>query len=167
MTKGKAVLICGKICSGKSWYTEQLSKENNAAVLSCDELVFALFDGNLGEKHDEMTERVRSYLSHKAAEILSAGTDVILEWGFWQRAYRAEMREFFESRGFRCELHYIDISDEDWQKNIAERNKRVSEGDNTAYYLDEGLMQKLESLFEKPDRDEVDVWYNNRRCKND
>lgn len=39
----KVILICGKICSGKSTYAEQLRVQNNAVVLSTDEITLALF----------------------------------------------------------------------------------------------------------------------------
>ena len=34
---GKVILICGKICSGKSYYAQKLSKTENAVVLSRSE----------------------------------------------------------------------------------------------------------------------------------
>ncbi len=163
--KGKAILICGKICSGKSWYTERLMCKKNAVMLSCDELAFALFDGDLGEMHDEITARIKKYFYQKSIEILESGTDVILEWGFWKREWRDEARKFYKERGIASEFHYIDISDEDWHRNIEIRNKAVSFGESRAYYLDDGLMQKLESLFEKPEESEIDVWYYNCRSK--
>ena len=45
---GKAILICGKICSGKSTYAARLKKETNAVLLSVDEIMldlFGLYDG--------------------------------------------------------------------------------------------------------------------------
>ena len=54
------------------------------------------------------------------------------------------------------------MSDENWKKQIDERNKRVEEGNGGAdFYLDEGLMKKLVSKFEEPTEDEVDIWYEN------
>ena len=45
---------------------------------------------------------------------------------------------------------------------IGKRNKRVEEGKGGSdFYLDEGLMNKLISKFEKPTEDEIDVWYEN------
>ncbi len=157
----KAVLICGKICSGKTFYTQRLRKELSAAVLSCDEITLSLFDGDLGDKHDEMAARVQKYLFGKSAELLDIGVNVILEWGFWTKADRDFARNFYTSRGYECELHYVDISDEAWRKNIAKRNKEVAEGKVSAYFLDEGLTEKLQRLFEYPDRSETDVWYEN------
>ena len=88
---------------------------------------------------------------------------MILEWGFWKKEWRDEARRFYEKHGITSEFHYIDISEEDWQRNIEMRNEAVLSGESGAYYLDEGLMKKLESLFAKPERDEIDVWYYNKR----
>jgi predicted kinase len=55
--KAKVILICGKICSGKTTYTKKLIEENKAVLLSCDEITFALFGQYIGEKHDEMVEK--------------------------------------------------------------------------------------------------------------
>ena len=52
------------------------------------------------------------------------------------------------------------MSDDIWKKQIEERNNRVKEGNGGSdFYLDEWLMKKLVSKFEKPTKDEVDVWH--------
>ncbi len=52
----KVFLICGKICCGKSTYAKRLQAENNAVLLSVDEIMLAVFGLYAGEKHDEYTE---------------------------------------------------------------------------------------------------------------
>ena len=84
----KVILICGKIASGKSYFADKLKKENNAVILSCDELFKMIFKDDQGEKHDEITKRIREYIYKKSVEIVRAGTDVILEFGFWSRENR-------------------------------------------------------------------------------
>jgi len=160
---GKVYLICGKICSGKSYYVNFLKTETGAVVLSCDELTSELFDNNLGDKHDAMMVRVHRYLHKKASEIALSGCPVILEWGFWRQADREYAKKYYVNQDIPVELHYIDISDADWQKNIDARNRAVALGETTDYALDEGLLHKLLSLFEEPTREEVDVWYVNKR----
>lgn len=32
----KVIAICGKICSGKTWYARQLREQEQAVILSCD-----------------------------------------------------------------------------------------------------------------------------------
>jgi len=159
----KVILVCGKICSGKSYYVNQIKKESGAVVLSCDELTWELFDNDLGDKHDAMMVRVHRYLHKKAAEIALAGCSVILEWGFWRRADRQFASQYYGGLGIPVEWHYIDISDENWQRNIASRNAAIAAGETHDYALDEGLLQKLLSLFEEPTRDEIDVWVVNER----
>ena len=34
----KIIVICGKICCGKSYYANQIKEKENAVILSCDEL---------------------------------------------------------------------------------------------------------------------------------
>lgn len=159
----KAILLCGKICSGKSTYAERIRRQENAVVLSCDELMLAIFDPLLGDRHDVISERVQQYLYKKSLDIIEAGANVLLDWGFWQKKRRDAARAFYGEKGIPCEFHYIDISDENWQKNIAERNKAVSEGRSDAYFIDDGLAAKFESLFEAPSPEEMDVWYENTR----
>ena len=48
----KVLIMCGKICSGKSTYAEKLKFENKAVILSVDELTLALFENQAGEKLD-------------------------------------------------------------------------------------------------------------------
>lgn len=153
----KVTLICGKLASGKSWYCRELLKGSPALLLSVDEVTSRVFDKDLGDRHDEVSAKIRAYLFDKAAEAIAAGADVILDWGFWTRAWRQEAAEFFRERGIRAEWHYIDVSDQVWQENISRRNAAVLAGEDDSYYVDEGLLKKLLTLFEPPEPGEMDV----------
>ena len=114
----KVILICGKICSGKSTYAESLRKENNAILLSVDEITLALFDQNIGEKHDEIVARTEKYLFKKSLQIIESGHNVVLDWGFWQKKERDFAKNFYKNHGMNYEMHYIDVSDEQWKRHI-------------------------------------------------
>lgn len=159
----KVELVCGKICSGKSYYASKLKENINAVVFSCDRLIKDIFPYALGGNHDEIVSRVKLYLHEKASEVVRAGTNVILEFGFWDRNEREEVSHFYEGMNISFEWHYIDISDDDWAINIQERNRRVTEGLSKDYYLDDCLISKMTSRFEKPSRQEIAVWYINNR----
>ena len=75
----KVILICGKICSGKSTYAEQLRVQNHAVLLSTDEITLALFGQHCGDKHDEYVERTEKYLLNKSLELIKSNIDVVLE----------------------------------------------------------------------------------------
>ncbi|MDD6050795.1 MAG: ATP-binding protein [Clostridiales bacterium] len=161
---GKVYLICGKICSGKSYYAKTLKEKHHAVILSTDEATYALIHNEQGEFYDVFAQRVNRYLARKAVEICQAGANVILDWGFWTRENRTAISAYFKSHGTSCEWHYIDIDDDTWKRNIEERNQRIEEGNGGSdFYVDAGLLNKLLSMFETPDRDEMDVWYQLKR----
>lgn len=154
----KVVLICGKICVGKSTYADKLRAESNAVLLSVDEIMLAVFGQFAGQKHDEYVRNVQQYIFDKSFEILQAGADVLLDCGFWTKGHRDYAKELYRQRGIPCELHLIDISDEEWQRRIEKRNSAVLAGKVNAYFVDDILLKKVEGGYEEPFEDEVDVW---------
>lgn len=155
----KVYLICGKICSGKSTYAEQLRIQNNAALLSTDEITLALFGQHCGDKHDDYVEKTQNYLFNKSLEPIEVGINVILDWGFQLKEERDYAREFYNSRNIACEFHYIDISDETWKARLKKRNNAILAGTTSAYYIDDNLAEKFAAIFEVPSEDEIDVIY--------
>lgn len=156
----RIIAICGKLCSGKTYYANRIKEAEQAVILSCDELTMALFDNDLGDRHDEMALRIWSYFKKKSVEMVNAGCNVILDWGFWSAENRRNLTEFCRSQNVACEWHYIDVDDQTWRKNIAERNRRVLNGEGGSdYYLDEGLIEKLLSRWEAPSKSEIDIWH--------
>ena len=71
----KVILICGKICSGKSHYAKQLQQQHNAVILSTDDYRF----GGMGRiYHQTYTAEkvgdklgIRLYLPSRTAVILT------------------------------------------------------------------------------------------------
>lgn len=157
----KVILICGKLCSGKSVYAEKVRAEEKAVILSCDELMLALFDERLGARHEEVSAAVQEYLFKKAIETAQAGANVILEWGFWTEAQRRAAERRLDESGVARERRYVDVSEETWKRNIAKRNAAVQAGMQGTYFVDEGLLEKMKALFETPEPEKIDVWYEN------
>ena len=156
----KVWLICGKICSGKTWYARKLRESTHAVILSTDEVTWDLIDNEQGESYDAFAKRVNRYLRKKAVEIVRAGANVILDWGFWTREDRRDISDFLTEQGIDFEWHYVSIDDERWKRNIMERNGRIEQGiPGPDFYVDEGLLKKLESMFAVPDENEMDVIY--------
>lgn len=156
----RVILICGKICSGKTYYARQIKSKENAVILSTDEATYDLINNEQGEFYNIFAARVNRYLRKKAVEIVNAGTNIILDWGFWTSSDRVEISEFFKTNGVQYEWHYIDVDDTIWYMNITERNKRIEEGNGGCdFYIDDGLLKKLLSMFEKPQKEDIDVWY--------
>lgn len=156
----KVYLICGKICSGKSWYARRLKKQLNAVILSTDEMTYDLIRNEQGSFYDMLSVKANLYLRKKAAEIARVGTNVILDWGFWTREDRKEISDYLMELGVEYEWHYIDIDDALWQKNIEQRNRRVLAGQGGSdFFVNEGLLKKVIERFETPEKAEMDVWH--------
>lgn len=154
----KVILLCGRICSGKTTYARRLCCESDAVLLSVDEIMLALFGQHCGEMHDEYASRTKQYLLAKTEEVLASGCDVVLDWGFWQKAERDAMRSYFGERKIPMEFCYIDIRDAVWRERIRERNRAVEAGEICAYFVDENLAAKFAARFEEPREDEAVTW---------
>lgn len=153
----KVILMCGRICSGKSTYAQKMQEKIHAVILSVDEIMLRLFGQQAGDQHDEYVARIKQYLYEKSLEIVRAGVNVILDEGFWTKEERNFAKAFYRSHNIECELHYIDVSDELWRQRLKLRNRAVLAGKTSAYYVDDTLARKFTSIFEVPDAEEVDV----------
>lgn len=151
----KVLIMCGKICSGKSTYAEKLKLENKAVILSVDELTLALFENQAGEKLDFYVEKLKEYFLKKSLDIVEAGADVILDWGFWTKKERDYVREFYDSRNISYQFYYMNVGIDEWKKRILKRNQEIKREQLEAYPIDKGLLSKVEKMFEEPDRKEL------------
>ena len=84
----KIFMMCGRVCSGKSTYSQKLRQENKAVILSVDEITLTLFSQGAGDKHDFYVEMCEKYLYRKSLEIAETGINVVLDWGFWTKRER-------------------------------------------------------------------------------
>lgn len=152
----KVIMTCGRICCGKSTYARRLQAAGNAVILSIDEITLSMFPEGAGEMHDTYALRAEQYLLSLALQILQTRADVILDWGLWTRAQRNRLRAYWTEHGVENEIHYLRVGKAEWDRRIRKRNRQQA-GDPSAYFVDEGLLRKVESLFEEPSEDEADV----------
>ena len=94
------ILICGRVCAGKTTYAKRLAQELHAVRLNADELMKPLFGEYLGDRHEEVLCQVTDLLLEKAAECYACGVTVILDLGFWQRSMRERANRFLKKREF-------------------------------------------------------------------
>ena len=139
------IALCGMICAGKSTLARKLGEELPAVILNSDELTLAI-----PFEHNVVYPIVRDYLMCKAVEIVRAGANVVMDFGFWSRADRDHAKAFFAGAGVSLEWRYVSVTDGEWNRNIASRNEKVRKGEENSYFVDEGLAQKCLSLFEEP-----------------
>ena len=126
-------------------------------VLSIDDITLTLFPEGAGEMHDTYVLRAEQYLLSLSLQILESGVDVILDWGLWTRAQRDRLRAFYTGHGVENEIHYLRLSPEEWERRIRKRNAEQNKEEPQSYYVDEGLLRKVDSLFEEPSDTETDL----------
>ena len=160
----KVILICGKIASGKTTYAKSLIKENPAVLLSQDEITSIFFGQYDADKQYIVVDKTREFIFKKSLEIIKAGSNVIIDWGFWTRAERKEAVFFYEKNNITFEWHYIDTSNDVCLKNLIKRNHEIKTGQlKSMYYLPEEVAERFwGEMFEIPEKDEMDIWYENK-----
>ena len=153
----KVILTCGKLCSGKTTYSKRLAEALPAVRFSVDEITLLLLGPYPGDILDEYFEKLEGYLYEKAAETVKNGVNAVIDTGLWTEDERKYAKKFFADKGVSCEIHYLKISDEKWRERIDKRNRDVSDGKVSAYYVDENLLKKFERSFEEPSPGDADV----------
>lgn len=153
----KAILICGKIGSGKTTYAKRLMTEVKAVLLSVDEITLTLFSQHIAENHDEVVEKMQLYLFEKAVEIAAAGVDVILDWGFMAREERQHAGKFFAGNSICVEWHYVRVGDNALHRNLTRRNELIKNGELDFYLINDAVTAEMNSGFEEPEEGEMDV----------
>lgn len=86
-----------------------------------------------------------------AQQILSTGTDVVLDWNQWSRARRKIWRDRALSAGHEPVLHYVRVP---LETAITRVEQRARGGVAGAHVLDAEAVRHLASIFEVPTTDE-------------
>lgn len=148
----KIILLIGKICCGKTTYAKSLP---GTMLISCDQLMQAMFPGGCGEQHDVLAARARKYLLHLARQCADAGVTPVVDFGFWTPALRREAIDALT--GHELDWRWLDVPEDEWARRIEKRNAaiRAGEADPSDYCVDEGLLGKVNRLFVPPTEDEL------------
>lgn len=86
-----------------------MKDKEHAVILSIDEATYDLIDNEQGEYYNVFAEKVNKYLIKKAVEIVNAGCNVILDWGFWTKEDREATTKYFHQFEIDVEWHYVVI----------------------------------------------------------
>jgi predicted kinase len=112
------VVLCGLPAAGKTALARQLEDAYGAVRLDADEWKLAL---GIDPFDDDARVRLETQLLVLTGRLLSLGTSVVLEWGFWARVERDELRELGRSLGAAVELHYLDVPYDELVRRVVER----------------------------------------------
>lgn len=155
------ILVCGKVCSGKTLYANEIKATYNAVVLSYDDIIYKLMKKYTYATFKKYCPSVYDYLLGKAEEIAMAGGSVILDCGFETKAMRDEAKKRLTDKGLCVKIHYIEVSNDAWVNNIAKRNIDATTDACAGFMVDDEIKSECIKTFEEPLRDEVDIWLKN------
>ncbi|QYR19444.1 AAA family ATPase [Paenibacillus sp. sptzw28] len=146
-------LMVGLPCSGKTTLARQLEQKYSALRLTPDEWHTRLFGQDVNETgHSERHDLVESLLWDVAARVLELGVDVILDFGFWVRSQRDDMRLRAAELGAEFKIHFADAPAEDLTARLAARNTELPPG---AAYIPESTLKEWMLVFEPPFPEEL------------
>ncbi len=145
----RLVLICGLPGSGKTTLSLWLAARLPAVRLCPDEWL----DQMCIDLHDEPPrERLEVIFWQHAQRLLSLGTNVILESGFWLRADRDEKRLGARAVGAGVELHFLDVPADELWRRVQERNQTPTW---TSSPITREMMEQWRPFFDTPDSTEM------------
>ena len=147
--QARLVVLCGLPASGKTTLARELADAYGAVRLSADDWKLAL---GIDPFDDDMRVRLETQLWSLTQRLLALGTSVILEWGFWARSERDEMRRVARSIGALVELRFLDVPYEELVRRVVDRTASGGIPITAAH------MERYRGLFEPPTAEELSLF---------
>jgi predicted kinase len=152
-------LMVGLPGSGKTTLARKLEVEYSALRLTVDEWHIRLFGSDVHDDSDEADwsrhnarhAAIETLLWEATARVLVLGVNVILDFGFWTRNERDELRAKAHDLGAGFRIHFADISEELLLERIKARNAQLTTG---TFQIPETKLKEWMLLFEPPLPDE-------------
>jgi predicted kinase len=140
-----AHLVHGYLGAGKTTFAEGLAARTGAIRYSPDDLMVARYG------HDPPASHFDEYLAAVYAEInatwprtLASETDVILDFGFWTRAWRDDARARAAAVGAETQIYWIRCAEETARTRCRERNRNPG----SSLVVTDDTFELLKSRFE-------------------
>ncbi|MBR4125982.1 MAG: AAA family ATPase [Alphaproteobacteria bacterium] len=152
--------LCGYMGFGKSTIARRLAIQYNAVILNNDEFMRELFGRSLPEdEFQKAHDKVSKFTWQLGERIISIGTSVIFDRGFWSRKSR---KEAVERAGIFCDsiqFHQIECDMETAKQRVL--NRTATNGD--ALDIDEETFDRLAHCYEpiSPDENLNVIYYKN------
>ncbi|WP_240549580.1 AAA family ATPase [Devosia salina] len=146
-------LMVGLPGSGKTTRARALAARTGALRLTPDEWQTRLFDDDMHHPdHDRRHDEIEAIMWEIAAHILQCGGDVILDFGFWTRAERADFAARAAALGATCQIRFDDVPLDELERRVAARNQ--DEGGHFVIPIE--VLRNWARVFEAPDADELE-----------
>ena len=122
-------LLHGIPGSGKTTFAQQLEREFHAVRFSPDEWMVALHGTNPPESaFRPQHERIMALIWMHVGRVLRAGSDVIIEGGFWSRASRDDARQRAKAFGVTHKFYSLHCSVDVARRRVLARTAAMPPG---------------------------------------
>ena len=151
-----AYLIHGYLGSGKTTYAKALEQKLDAVRFTHDEWMSKLYGDDPAEEYfADNAKRVSEVMEAVWTRCLQVGVDVILDFGFWSRSDRDQVRTMVSRLGANCCLYALSCSDGEAWRRIEARNRTLDSSLYIARNTFEGLKVRFEPLSDDESRANV------------
>lgn len=146
-------LMVGLPGSGKTTRARALAARTGALRLTPDEWQNRLFADDMHHPdHDRRHGEIEAIMWDIAAHVLARGGDVILDFGFWTRAERADFAQRARALGARCQTQYEPVPLAELEQRLEIRNAGPATGH---FVIPHAKLREWAALFEAPDAAEL------------
>ncbi len=159
--KGTLIFFCGKMGAGKTTYSRRLASKLNAAFLSEDDWLSAIYpeEINTFEDYIKYSSRLKPLLVGHVQTILQAGVSVVMDFPGNTKKQRAWFKEIFFEDQIPHKLIYLQAKDQLCLKRLEQRRQDSPEH---ARFDTEEVFHQVTSYFQAPTDDEefnIEVLY--------
>lgn len=153
-TRGRPTLylMVGLPGAGKTTRAREIEADHAALRLTPDEWILALYGADLDRpQRDAVRDPVEALQWRVAERALALGCNVVLDWGFWSRAERAEYRARAAALGADARVVFLDAPlDALWARIV-----RRAESAAGTLQITRAELAAWAALFEPPGEDEL------------
>jgi predicted kinase len=148
MRSPRVHLLAGLNGSGKTTYARRLQVELPAVRFTQDEWMVRLCQLSYDDPgYAGVVRLCREQIWETALQVLSVGTDVVLDWNSWSRAQRAEWAAKARDHGYLAVVHYLNVP---LETAIGRAELRAASNTPGAYALTATEVRHLQTIFEEP-----------------
>ncbi|MBP6943019.1 MAG: ATP-binding protein [Candidatus Buchananbacteria bacterium] len=145
---GIVYLLCGLPGSGKTTYAKTLEQQG-VIRYTLDEELFKQYGKDFPpEKYSEYEIATKQGIIERLKQDISTGKSTVLDWGFWKRAERDDIKQLVGSLGAQCKLLYFKTDSNELLVRVQIREQE----NNHAITAD--LLERFKQEFEEPSIEE-------------